>query len=680
MVKGNEMAGATRLVGLTDPMFTSPFIDVDEWREEPVRHRYVHGGFGGTDCRFSIYFPDATRYQGRFFHPLSPVPGSEHGATEGAFTGYIEFAVASGGYLVESNLGRFRRALRGEDSTVAGYRASAAAARYSRVVAADMYGEHRPFGYVFGGSGGAYRAIACIENGDDVWDGAVPYIHGTLQSVPNMFSVQAHAFRVLGPKLPRIVDAVEPGGSGDMYSGLTAEERDALAEVTRMGFPPGAWFDAERIRLQYTTVWAGLFDHFATWDPTYFDDFWTVPGYLGADPTESLLAAKVEHKSRIERLVLLSEARDRGLPIPMALRGLHIEDVPVAYVLAELPPADLTGAMLRFTSGRAADHHVWISGRQDDYITTGIGQEEFEHLRRVAVGDEVLVDNTPYLAFQTYHRHQVPAGDEYPEYDQFRAAGRPVYPQRPQLLGPRFVRNNGAGRIDGRFAGKMIVVQSLFDEIAHPQQVEWYRKRVEAVLGRRIDDHYRIWFTDHAMHQDPAVMPRIDLQPDRSTHIINYRGMLEQALRDVAAWVERGIVPLPSTNYEWVDGQIVLPATAAQRRGIQSVVHLTANGSVRADVAVDEPVAFSALLELPPGAGIIVAAEWDFEGRGDFPVVEPLTNEDLSYTSLRLEREYTFTEPATYFPALRATSHRLGEHDNPHGRIMNLGRVRVVVS
>src|SRR5947207_903501 len=81
----------------------------------------------------------------------SPVPGSEHGATEGAFAGYIEFAVASGGYLVESNLGRFRRALRGEDSTVAGYRASAAVATYSRVLAADMYGEHRPYGYVFGG-------------------------------------------------------------------------------------------------------------------------------------------------------------------------------------------------------------------------------------------------------------------------------------------------------------------------------------------------------------------------------------------------------------------------------------------------------------------------------------------------------------------------------------------------
>ena len=156
--------------------------------------------------------------------------------------------------------------------------------------------------------------------------------------------------------------------------------------------------------------------------------------------------------------------------------------------------------------------------------------------------------------------------------------------------------------------------------------------------------------------------------------------MLEQALRDVAAWAEHGIAPPPSSNYELVDGQILLPATAAERRGIQPVVTLTAHGGERADVAVGEPVAFSALVEVPPGAGTIVAAEWDFDGRGDYPVVEPLTNEDLSYTLMRLDREYAFSAPGTYFPALRVTSQRLGQGDNPHGRIMNLGRARVVVS
>ena len=48
-------------VRLSDPDYDKPFVDVDEWREEPVRHRYVHGGFEGTDLLFSYYFPPAER-------------------------------------------------------------------------------------------------------------------------------------------------------------------------------------------------------------------------------------------------------------------------------------------------------------------------------------------------------------------------------------------------------------------------------------------------------------------------------------------------------------------------------------------------------------------------------------------------------------------------------------------
>ena len=84
------------------------------------------------------------------------------------------------------------------------------------------------------------------------------------------------------------MDAVEPGGGGDMFVGLSVEEREALAEVTRMGFPPRAWFDWERIASQYHGVWSILIDNVMRWDPEYFEDFWAVPGYLGFDPPESL--------------------------------------------------------------------------------------------------------------------------------------------------------------------------------------------------------------------------------------------------------------------------------------------------------------------------------------------------------------------------------------------------------
>src|SRR5262245_23084964 len=373
-------------------------------------------------------------------------------------------------------------------------------------------------------------------------------------------------------------------------------------------------------------------------------------------------------------------ARELGLPLPLAMMGPHIDDVPVAFKLDELPDADFTGALLQFTTGKASGHNAWISGVRDGYVTTGIGQVHFASLRGVAVGDAVRSDNSAFLAFQTYHRHQVPplVGD-FPEFDQFRAAGAPVYPQRRELLGPRYARNGAGGGVQsGRFDGKMIVVQCLLDEGAYPQQAAWYHRRVRDVLGDETDDRYRVWFVDHAMHGGPIVQPG-EPRPVRNTRIINFRGVLEQALRDVAAWAELGIPPPASTSYELIDGQIVVPPTAAERAGIQPVVMLTANGSARADVAVGDTVEFSALVEVPPGAGTIVAAAFDFDGSGDFADVVSFDNEATSYTSRTITATHEFTEPGTYFPALLVTSQRRGQMEDPCARIDNLGRVRVVV-
>jgi hypothetical protein len=42
-----------------------------------VRHCHVHGGFKGTDTRFTFYFPFKKQYKGRFFQYITPVPDSE---------------------------------------------------------------------------------------------------------------------------------------------------------------------------------------------------------------------------------------------------------------------------------------------------------------------------------------------------------------------------------------------------------------------------------------------------------------------------------------------------------------------------------------------------------------------------------------------------------------------------
>ncbi|MFW9995557.1 MAG: hypothetical protein ACFFD4_26200 [Candidatus Odinarchaeota archaeon] len=121
--------------GSNDPFFTEPYVDIDEWRDEPVRHRYVHGGFKGTQARFSIYFPPKEQYGGRFFQYIMPISGNENPAQAPDYPDpsySLNFVFESGGYFAESNLGRLDM-FPGDDPTITGYRTSAAVAEYSRV-------------------------------------------------------------------------------------------------------------------------------------------------------------------------------------------------------------------------------------------------------------------------------------------------------------------------------------------------------------------------------------------------------------------------------------------------------------------------------------------------------------------------------------------------------------------
>jgi hypothetical protein len=662
--------------GSRDPLYTTPFVDIDEWHDKPIRYRYVHGGFKGTDCRFSFYFPPPEHYEGRFFQPLMAVAGIENAALLPAMQGMmipdtLPSALDSGAYIVESNQG-LTVMFQGEDSSIPMYRASAAAARYSRVLAAEMYGPHRPYGYVYGGSGGAYKTMSCFEKAPGVWDGALPFVQGSPLVGPNVFTVQAHALRILLDKFPAIVDALEPGGSGDMFAGLNIEEREALTEITRMGFPPRAWFNYERIARGYTGVFSMFFDVLLKMDPEYFKDFWTVPGYLGQNPTESLLHARIQHKTTMSKVIMGNEASALGLQVsmPARLADSHIE-MPAAIQIKSMPEGNLQGATISLMSGASAGHVFYVSGTAGDILTIGYGEEHFKAMPGIKASDEVLIDNSVYLAAQTYHRHQAPSPDYY-AWDQFKVAGKPIYPQRPKRLG-------SSGSIyTGRFAGKMIEVQALMDEAAFPWNADAYRTIVQKALGPRFEDNYRLYFIDHAMHTGPWVGPN-DPRPVITTRIINYMGVLQQALRDLSDWVEKGITPPESTTYKVVDSQVIVPPTAAERKGIQPVIDVKANGGERADVAVGDTVEFSAVIEVPPGTGSVVSAEWDFEGDGKYPVKEKFDDTNSSFSRVTLKTTYAFLKPGTYFPALRAASQRQGDFKTRFARVQNLGRVRVVV-
>jgi len=602
-----------------DTLFARPYIDVDEWRDKPVRHRYVHGGFQGTGARFSLYFPPKEHYQGRFFQYITPFPDNEN-LSQGASgeEDKIGFAITHGSYFIESNGGgRVDFANPGSaDPTLGAFRVNAATAQFSRIIANQLYGGKRPYGYAFGGSGGAYRTVGSIENTNGVWDGVVPYVLGSPMAIPNVFTVRMHAMRVLKDKFPKIIDALEPGGSGDMYATLNQEEKEALLEVTRMGFPPKAWFGYQSMGIHGFLV---LYRSVVMADKSYFDkDFWNTPGYLGANPPASLAKARIQQPSLIKTGITIDEAVSMGLTQAMspadrgtadaawkAIGGVD-QGMPVAFQLTDvLPEIDFLGGDLLILSGTGAGKTLQLTKIAGDKVV--LGPTDASVLALVKPGDRVQVDNSNFLAVQTYHRHQVP-DKEYYVFDQFLdKEGKPLYPQRPMLLGPLFTRGAAGVLPTGKFTGKMILLESLWDREAFPWQADWYRSKVKDNLGDKLDDKFRLWYTDRALHGDIAI-------EDDPTRTVSYLGVLQQALLDLSAWVEKNIPPAASTNYKIDEGQVIVPQTANERKGIQPVVMLTANGGKRAEINAGQSVTFTAEVEVPENMGKVVAAAWNFEG------------------------------------------------------------------
>ena len=264
-------------------------VDVDEWRDTPRPHRYVHGGFDDTHTRFSFYFPPPELYRGRFFQYLE---GGSGGHEQLLPTQPWTFRLAFedlGGYLVESNQGHFPNEGMGFANDWELFGASAASAIFAKQLAAEMYGAEPHHGYVWGGSGGGSRSIYCLENRPDVYDGASPHVIwssplGSSWSPIGYWWLHAHH------KLDDIIDAVEPGGSGDPFATLSHDEREALAALYRYGFPRGA-----ESQLWSFSPWTWGFVGTKLSDPDYYHDFWRTPGYLGHDDPQRLRAPRDRH-------------------------------------------------------------------------------------------------------------------------------------------------------------------------------------------------------------------------------------------------------------------------------------------------------------------------------------------------------------------------------------------------
>ncbi|AFR28765.1 hypothetical protein ARUE_c18590 [Arthrobacter sp. Rue61a] len=660
---------ATWAFDTEDKSFTQPYVDVDEWRSLPVRHRYVHGGFSDTDTRFSFYFPEPQAYEGRFFQHVTPFPQSEHLAPSAPLAyNKIAFANASGAFFVETNGGGAKAGdpFGGMDPTISAFRANAAVARFARYVARAIFGDHTVYGYLYGGSGGGYRTISGSENSRGAWDGYVPHVIGSSMAIPNVFCVRMHALRILRDRFPEIVDAYDAGGDPSALQ-LTDQELSALHEVSRMGFPVRSWFGWKTMDLHgFSALYPGVIAA----DPTYTSDFWNSEGYLGSDPEASIHRDRVQLFTKVLEFIEdedgepVSGGVDESFKHSAAKASKRV----VGLRLAERPTGWILGAELRIASGKAAGEVVRLSGIKDDVALVEGWQGPLPS--GLMTGDDVVLDNSSFLAVQTYHRHQVP-GPEFEVWDQFRdKAGEPLYPQRPMLLGPLMSLGATGTPMTGRIDGKMIVVACLLDREAFPWQADWYRSLVREQLGDAADGQFRLWYVDNALHGDEGPQEF----PARS---VSYIGALETALRQLADWVEKGIEPAGSSVYEIVDGQVRVPETAAERLGVQPVPAITVNGTLRADVRVGEPVSVRIAAEAPEGI-VVEILEVITELDGTETIGKPFQFHPSS--SVTVETTRTFDRAGTYFLAVRVAAQTRGEATSPHALVQNIARARVVVA
>lgn len=632
-----------------DPEYTTPYVDTNQTGSvtDPttgltVQYRYIHGGFTGTNTTFSFYFPPANQYRGRFFESTYPTV-----TTDTIAASDIVFAIYNGAYVIASN----NNGGVPVGGVLAGYRANAASANFSRVEAAMLYPTKPPArGYLYGASGGAYQTLGAAENTSGVWNGTVPMVPGVPNAIPSFQTVQVLGLDLLGDVLPQIADAVAPGGSGNPYAGLTQAQSATLQEVTRLGFPLRGWWQYAALNGGAFTAVAGAVEAI---DSSYVNDFWTVSGYEGTYP--AVQATRIQANTTVSA--------------PSGTNSLTLASVPSGFLI---------NANLTITSGPLSGTVFYITS------VTGNTVQISGSNAGITGGTTVNLDNSAVIALQYYQRHQVPTPDEYGWNEYRDDNGNPIYPQRPFLVGPILTESTTGGSIpDGHFYGKMIMLASLMDVQAYSWSADWYNGQAQAALGSNYGNNYRIWFMDNADH-DPGG-PADTTAPNAVDHIVSYTGEMQQALLDLDAWVSKGISAPASTNYtmDYNADQAVLPSDAKSRGGVQPAVTLTVEGRTKIDVSAGKTVTFSVRAQEPPknAGGRINLVEWDFQGTGTFSPGTPIS---IPTNDLHQTATYTFTQPGTYFPVVRITSQSSnyqpkGATSLPYGQVLNLAGARVIV-
>jgi hypothetical protein len=560
--------------------------------------------------------------------------------------------------------------------------ASAESALYGKKLAAEMYGQAPRHGYIWGPSGGGFRTMLCFEHRPDVWDGASPHVTGAGPYTGGVAG--AYAWLHMHNKIPEIIDAMEPGGSGDPFTTLNYDQREGLAALYRNGYPRGA-----QSQFWSFAPWLWGFVGTMQMDPDYYKKFWNEPGYLGHDDPHRLSHLIIDKKTRVRRVVDAKEIA--GYEYTMLVAGVPSDTVSSGVVLEGFAePNALFGASLTFTSGKVKGRTVIVSLVDKNGILGTSGEFAPERFRGVEEGDEVIVNNRNFVAWCHSFMHALPLDlvikedpqtgrkqylEGYAGLSAWAVDDRPLFPQHPKLMPVA----TGPTVLTGRFRGKMIQVNATHDAQGWPNFAASYKALIRANKGDKISDSYRLWWVENASHGSPAVFATM-ITPLKdpgiwTSRLVDYDGVTAQALRDLTKWVEEGTPPPADTAYRMSgDGDIKLEQDPQKRGGVQPVAHATVNGSTRAEVKVGETVHFIGKATQPSRTGVIVAAEWDFLGTGAF-ILQNIPDNNSEVT---VEAQHIYDKPGTYFASFRVGSNRIANGPKPYVR--NNARVRVIVT
>jgi hypothetical protein len=558
----------------------------------------------------------------------------------------------------------------------ASHRHQAAATKVAKAYANRLYGNTaKIYSYFWGCSGGGIVAMAAAENTVGVWDGVQPQCLGPSGVASyHSFHWQAHyTMAIPQAKRDAIAAAAAPGGTGDIYAGLNPEEKAVLDEFLAAGYP------LPIIGNHYKNLALSLVDpvDIRTADQSYEDDFWSKPGYAGANPPNYLKGALVDGWATITGITRDAAGNPTAVQFdPATLPPLgSIGDTYLEFwVYRPDGQTRIIDPTWRAGDRRDNKQRYSLQGKLDPatglLALTGTSKDNFGSVLTVSnsplllaplkIGDKVRVNNRFILAMYYYPRHSNIPGMR--SYDQYRNAdGSAKYPQRRDLsvLAYGNHRTMGGRNETGAVKTKTMVMEGMSDNLAWPLFNASYGEMIQRTLGAaKAEQMARLYIHDNGRH----------------TRGGGEEGVFQQSMQDLMAWAERGVAPPKSTQYTIRNGQVILAKEAADRHGLQPVMSFTANGAARASAAVGQPVTLAAKLEMPPRAGQIVQYKWTVDGKDDAPTVvppQPLVN---------VTRQISFDKPGSYLIRLTVNGQRDGLLTPPNQTLMqNFKEVRVVV-